>query len=100
MEKPKVWLIDENDEQLNSFTNILQANLPKNIEVQALSPINKEVADYTFILQDPDTACIIIDQKLKDTGIVNFLGIDLAQFLRSVNTKLPIYILTNFPGEF
>ena len=51
------------------------------------------------LLNTPDLACFIIDLRLKDTGVASYFGIELALFMRSINTKLPIYILTNFAED-
>ena len=51
------------------------------------------------LLNTPDLACFINDQRLKDTGVASYFGIELALFMRSINTKLPIYILTNFAED-
>lgn len=99
MENPKVWLIDENQEQIETYVNVLRSQLPKTILVDSIYPPYGKMQDYLEFLNSADTACIIIDQRLKDTGIANYFGIELAQFLRSINTKIPIYILTNFSAD-
>ena len=39
-----------------------------------------------------------IDEKLKETGVASYFGIELAQYIRGIDQKLPIYILTNYPN--
>jgi hypothetical protein len=98
MDKPILWLIDENDTQLKTFHNALRELMPDSIDVRALSAReNKE--DYLDILENPNTACIILDQRLKDTGVASYFGIELAQYLRGIDKKIPIYILTNWAKE-
>lgn len=99
MDDPKVWLIDENQQQIDTFANVLRSQFPKEIVVESLCPPLGQPQDYIRLLNTPDLACLIIDQRLKDTGIANYFGIELALFLRSINTKLPIYILTNFAED-
>jgi hypothetical protein len=41
---------------------------------------------------------LIIDQKLEDGGF-NYTGSELASFLRGIDSKLPIIILTNYKDE-
>lgn len=98
MVRDKVWLIDENSDQLATCTNLLHRLMPE-LRIQPLqAKVRKE--DYVqILLMDPETACIIIDQKLKETGVATYLGIELARYLRSIDTKLPIYILTNYTEE-
>jgi CheY-like chemotaxis protein len=94
-----VWLIDENKQQLTTYRNILRRLLPKSVQVKAIEPLPKKEDYILAVLENPLTACIIVDQKLKDTGIANYYGIELAKYLRGVNTKIPIYILTNYVNE-
>lgn len=95
-----VWLIDEDEHQLRTYRAMLEKAIPSegNIEVKGIKAYPKKV-DYLEVLNDPRTASIIIDQRLKETGEADYTGIELAQFLRSINDKLPIYILTNYPED-
>jgi len=99
MEKPILWLIDENLDQLHTIRTELQHLLPDTIRVEALLALPRKEDYVDRVLSNPDTACILIDQKLKDTGMANYLGIELAKTLRAVNSKIPIYILTNWIKE-
>jgi len=72
--------------------------MPESIEVRTIIAY-KNLDDYLPLLNDPQTACIITDQKLKVTGIATYTGIELAEYLRAINTKIPIYILTNFADD-
>ncbi|TDA67649.1 MAG: hypothetical protein D9V45_01940 [Chloroflexi bacterium] len=99
MDNPKIWLIDENQQQIETFANVLRSQFPKEISVETLCPPLGQLNDYLSLLNTPDLACFIIDQRLKDTGVASYFGIELALFMRSINTKLPIYILTNFAED-
>ncbi len=68
------------------------------VEVRAMEAY-RQLDDYLPLLENPRTACIISDQRLKVTGIATYTGIELAEFLRDINPKIPIYILTNFAEE-
>ncbi len=96
--KPVIWLIDENEYELRTHRAILAKILTEQVEIRALQPY-PNLDDNTVLLEDPRTACIIIDQKIKEAGIAGYAGIDLARFLRAISPKLPIYILTNFAAE-
>ena len=103
MDKPILWLIDENVDQLFTYCTELQHLLPDSIRVEALLALPRKEDYIDRVLSNPNTACILIDQRLKDTGVANYQGIELAKTLRSVNSKIPIYILTNWAkaeGEF
>jgi DNA-binding NarL/FixJ family response regulator len=99
MENPILWLIDENVDQLLTYRTELQHLLPDSIRVEALLALPRKEDYIDRVLSHPNTACILIDQKLKDTGVANYLGIELAKTLRAVNSKIPIYILTNWAKE-
>ena len=99
MNKPIIWLIDENEDELKTYCRELQQLMPDSIEVKALAPLPRKEDYLTAILDNASTSSVILDQRLKDTGIADYMGIDLARFIRSVNSKLPIYILTNFAQE-
>ncbi|MFN8453313.1 MAG: hypothetical protein U0401_01355 [Anaerolineae bacterium] len=91
-----IWLIDENENQLRTYIRKLKRLMPDSITIRQIFPPYRQKEEYISILNDPSTSCIILDQRLKDTGIATYTGIELAQYLRGVNKKLPIYILTNF----
>ena len=95
-----IWLIDENEHEMRTSRRVLNRILPRSISIKAIFPPFREKTDYHVLLQDPATACIIIDQRLKETGFANYSGIELANYLRSIDTKVPIYILTNYVIDF
>lgn len=99
MENSIIWLIDDNYNESETFKSVFEIDFPANIEFKIVKPLFAKKYDYVKLLEPEETACIIIDQKLKETGEVNYLGIEIAQFLRSINQKVPIYILTNFSTD-
>lgn len=99
MDKRIIWLIDENRNELKTYCRDLKNLMPDSVQIEAMLPLPSKEDFLSVVLENTSTATVIIDQKLKDTGIVDYLGIELARFLRSVNHKLPIYILTNFPND-
>jgi hypothetical protein len=94
-----IWLIDESKIELRAFQRELARRLGDNVKVEALDPYSKMQDYIKKVLSDERTVAIIIDQKLKDTGKVHYTGTELAEYLRGINSKLPIYILTNYPGD-
>ena len=91
-----IWLIDDNEKQSRTYSRELKLGMPQRVQIEIICPPYRRKEDYSSTLENPDTACLIIDQRLKDTGIATYTGIELAQHLRGINTKIPIYILTNF----
>lgn len=100
MSRKILWLIDENKHEIRASLRVLKKMLPVSVEIMPIFPPYSTVQEYNQLLDNPATACIIIDQRLKDTGIASYTGIELANYLRSINTKIPLYILTNYPDEF
>jgi|GEM_PF-943623 len=99
-EQPRriLWFIDENARELQTYAQILRRLLPQTIEVREQKPY-PSMQEYVSLLENPQTSCIITDQQLKVSGVAGYTGIDLAEYLRQINTKLPIYILTNFSED-
>lgn len=93
-----VWFIDENEDELATCGEILEIIFSNEAVVRLVEP-KPSKEEMKFIVDDPLTISIIIDERLKDTGIANYLGIDLARYFRALNNKLPIYILTNHPND-
>lgn len=92
-----IWLVDENENQSRTYARQLRKVLPQSISVERLFPPYPSLEEYSHLIENRNTTCIVVDQKLKDTGIATYTGIELAQYLRRINDKIPIYILTNFP---
>lgn len=99
-----IWFIDNDDKQLRLYKRHLERGVElfgqevDNFVVsEVIAKPHKE--EYLFIFDDPNTAAILIDQKLQDKGGVDHSGIELAKYLRGLNDIIPIYILTNFPSQ-
>ncbi len=99
MNNQTIWLIDDDEEQLTTYSNELKLDTSQEIQIKATLPYPRKVDYVSTLLESPDIACIIIDQKLKEKGHATYTGIELAQYLRRIKKKIPIYILTNFPHE-
>ena len=99
MNKHIIWLIDDDEEELTTYGNELKLDMSQEIQIKAILPYPRKIDYVSTLLEDPETACIIIDQKLKEKGPATYTGIELAQYLRRIKKKIPIYILTNFPHD-
>jgi hypothetical protein len=93
-----IWFIDEDETELRTYQRELAKRLGGNVKVEAIAPYSK-MQDYKKALSDEKTVAIIIDQKLKNTGKAHYTGLELAEYLRGINPKLPIYILTNYSKD-
>jgi len=97
-QKPIIWMVDEIQAELRTCQALLRRIMPEGMDIRMLLA-RKYKEDYSDILENPKTATIILDQRLKSTGIATYTGIEIAQYFRGINSKLPIYILTNFADE-
>ena len=95
MNKYIIWLIDDIQRASTTYSNGLKTEIPQGFQIETICPPYRRIEDYSALLENPDTACIIIDQRLYAT----YTGIELAQYLRSINQKVPIYILTSYVDE-
>ena len=99
MSKHIIWLIDDMERHSTTYSNGLKLDMPQGFQIETICPPYRRIEDYSALLKNPDTACIIIDQRLTETGYATYTGIELAQYLRSINQKVPIYILTRYIDE-
>ena len=99
MSKHIIWLIDDMERHSTTYSNGLKLDMPQGFQIETICPPYRRIENYSALLENPDTACIIIDQRLAETGYATYTGIELAQYLRSINQKVPIYILTRYVDE-
>lgn len=99
MDRRILWLVDENRNQLATYSSRIRRMMPASVEVRAIFPFRRKEDYIEEVLGNENTSGIVLDQKLKDTGIATYFGIELARYLRSISPKIPIYILTNFTRE-
>ncbi len=59
----------------------------------------RDKAEYDRLVISPSVAAFILDQRMKGSGVVNYNGTDLAQYIRRIDSKIPIYILTGYADE-
>ena len=99
MDKRILWLIDDDESELKTYRLELQNLMPDGVHIEAILPLPNMKDCSTKILSDKNTASIVIDEKLKKKGHAAYWGIDLAKSLRSIDSKVPIYILTNYVDD-
>lgn len=99
MKRNTIYLVDDNHPARRANAEALR-KLLSNVEIQVfeLEPLPR-FDDYTNLLAAPSTAAFMLDQKMKQAGLVDYNGIDLAAYLRGIDTKMPIYILTGYTEE-
>lgn len=95
----KIYFVDEDDDQRETFSLMLQECFPDNAQSPKVFGVEPrpEVGDMRFLVEDKDVVTIVLDEQLKDSGVAKYFGIELAEYLRGLNKKIPIYMLTSYP---
>jgi hypothetical protein len=89
-------LIEDSHEDADLYRQLLEAAGEIKIEYV---PARPGVADYADLAADPETGAVIIDERLGVYAGVDYNGLQVADFLRTLRPELPIYILTNYANE-
>lgn len=96
MKRTVIYFFDEQDTSRRSNARVLKALIDDtSIQVEALEPY-AAFADYAPLIADPKTAAFILDQRMKGSGKVAYNGTELASYIRSIDGKIPVYILTSY----
>lgn len=99
MKRNAIYVVDENAPARRANTEALKRLLDApELEFYEGEPF-PSVADYNAILAAPNTAAFVLDQRMKQAGLVSYNGTDLAAHLRQIDPKMPIYILTGYNEE-
>lgn len=88
-----VWLIEDDEQQADQYGRLLEQASDGELHIKFV-PVRRNIADYADLMNDPQTGAIILDQRLSEQGGVNYEGIEVAEFLRTLKPELPVFILT------
>ena len=91
-----VKLIEDSYEDADLYRQLLEAAGEIKIEYV---PARPGVTDYADLAADPETGAVVIDERLGVYAGVDYTGLQVADFLRTLRPELPIYILTNYANE-
>ncbi|HID62407.1 MAG TPA: hypothetical protein EYP49_06655 [Anaerolineae bacterium] len=91
-----VKLIEDDHQDADLYQQLLEAAGKIKIEYV---PARPSVADYADLATDPETGAVMIDERLGEFAGVDYTGLEVADFLRTLRPELPIYILTNYANE-
>lgn len=89
------WLVDDDLQNARDYKELLQSSKghPLKIEIVAAQ---RNLKDYLPLLNDERTGGFILDQRLNELQPTNCSGLDLADYLRSYQPEIPIFILTQY----
>ncbi len=92
--KEVLW-IDEEQDAFDSFGDFLSECFGDEAEVVPTPPKERLDDMVRLVSSHEELAGLIVDQRLKSTGVASYTGIELIDTLRQHFPKLPVYILTN-----
>ena len=96
-EKSIIKFVDDDAEDAKLYKQKLE--LYGDLLVELVDPTEfPAVSDYDRILFD-ETKALVIDQRIAEYSGVPYNGLDVAEFLRSLNPMISIFILTNYESE-
>jgi hypothetical protein len=99
MKRNVIYFVDEDPAGRRANVRALISLLDNpDIKVCPQEPL-KNFADYNPLISDPATAAFVLDQRMKGSGVVNYNGTDLARYMRGIDGKMPIYILTGYANQ-
>jgi FixJ family two-component response regulator len=99
MKRHVIYFVDEDAAARHANVRDLTTLLDNpEIKVIQQEPL-KNFADYNPLMANPATAAFILDQRMKPGGMVSYNGTDLAGYLRGIDGKMPIYILTGHADQ-
>lgn len=88
-----IYFIDENDQDRNANLDALRRIFgDTGVLISAPVPF-ASLDEYSSVLTKSETAAFFIDQNMR-TGGLTYNGIDLAKYLRGIDARIPIYIVT------
>lgn len=89
----KAIIIDANPRESRTYANELRLRLY--LKIEEIHPPYRKMSNYLYLMERRDIACLFAEQRLKDTGIATYSGLELGQYLRNQGSQIPFYILTN-----
>lgn len=95
----KIYFVDEDEDQRETYSLMLQECFPQDSQSPQVIGVEPrpELSDMRFLVEERDVVTVVLDEQLKDSGVAKYFGIELAEYLRGLSKKLPIYILTSYP---
>jgi hypothetical protein len=99
MKRNVIYFVDEDPPARRANVDALKALLGTGeITVCGVEPL-KTFSEYNVLVANPTTAAFFLDQKMKQSGLVGYNGTDLAEHLRGIDPKMPLYILTGYADQ-
>jgi len=95
-----VIYIDDDFEARATYQEPLQMLFGDDFDLIAIEPVFEIDEMLRNLQQYNNVVAFILDEKMNQLGKAKYLGRNLAEGLRIINQKIPIYIFTAFNDEF
>ena len=97
--KYKVLFIDDDEIELRTWVSSLKELFgDTDIEVVGCAPF-QSLSEYSSLVTKDAVSALLLDHVLVISGAVTYSGAELAAHLRSIGSRVPIYIMTNYVGS-
>ncbi len=93
-----LW-IDEEQMALDTYASFLEKCFGAEVVVIPELPENDLPTMLDRIFHEENLISLVIDQRLQSTGKATYTGIELAEAVRRMDKKIPVYILTNYAED-
>ncbi|WP_345842094.1 hypothetical protein [Shewanella algae] len=95
----KIIFIDDDGDVRKTYEMSMKMMFGEEFEIVCLDaePTLKRMMEVLDSI--PDKVSYFIDEKLKHSGNATYAGLDLVEYIRRLDSKVPIYILTSFSDE-
>ncbi|MDR6985385.1 hypothetical protein J2X32_004050 [Rheinheimera pacifica] len=97
--KRQVIYIEDELTARKTFARSLRRMYGAEYDIETPNPEHEILDMQKLLFSYKNPVAFIFDEKLKFTGTTNYLGSELAEKVREIDSKIPIYILTSFAGE-
>lgn len=99
MSKQQIIYIEDQDDTRDTFVRSLKRIYGPEFEIVAPVPCSDimDMRKQLFNYENP--VAFVLDEKLQFTGETKYLGSNLAEKIREIDSKVPVYILTSFAGD-
>jgi hypothetical protein len=99
MKMGKVIFIEDEPRPRATYERILRRIFGPEFEVVALEPEPTLQEMMQHVQTFSNVVTYVIDEKLNHTGVANYTGTEFVNGIRTIDQKVPIYILTSDAGS-
>lgn len=95
-----VIYVDDDSQARDSYSEILAELFGEDFELHAIEPDFKMENMLERLQKINSIVAYVLDEKLNQLGKADYLGQELAERLRELDPKVPIYLFTAYKDDF